>query len=262
MWGTLRRYVGELRRLWLGIVRYEVPLRKPRPRPTRSLYQILSGKKSIVVIGRAEGISNIMSDSFLSECDFRIALNNVDIDSIDILNGCRIDAQMVQPPPPYAAFTAGQIKRYYMRYLISNKRLVSTKFDRFYRAYGNRSLEIVHFPDDDELALPWTHYSVFAPTQTGSLVKVLFNIESLRDVYFIGVDFFYTGYHRKSHMDDNLGPGSPSISNHEKKGIPLLEYIIEGLDRRNGTNPLIFHFPLYTKPLFEALSCQYVRFFK
>jgi hypothetical protein len=139
--------------------------------------------------------------------------------------GKKVDAQIAQPPPPYAVLPNDIIKKYGVKYISSNKRQSSFKFKNFYCSYFNRGVEILRYPSDNELDYDFTKYGVYAPTQCGSLMKIIFNIKSINKIVFAGVDFFTQGYLTDKIKDENVAPQVPHSFNYKKKGIPLIEYI-------------------------------------
>ncbi|MDC0596898.1 hypothetical protein OAP43_03950 [Candidatus Pseudothioglobus singularis] len=222
---------------------------------------VLEGIKSVAIIGRGASIYECNPINIIKEVDFVIILNRVDIENMTKYIGNRVDAQIAQPPPPYAVIPKKIINLFGVKYISSNKRSSSQKFKRFYRSCSNRGIEILRYPEDQELGYSFTKYSAFAPTQCGSLIKILFNVKSVEKIFFAGVDFFTQGYSNIEDLGEMVAEKQPPINNYELKGKPLINYITTNLAHVNKDRELKLYFPHILKSNFRGLQDKYIKFY-
>ncbi len=211
-------------RLYLCI-RYNIPIicNYNKNHRYRTLIDVLCGVRSIAIVGRGSSIKECNPILEINNVEFIIIMNRVEIESLKEYIGKKIDAQIALPPRPYMVLPNESIKKYGVRYISSNKRQSSFEFKNFYCSYFNREAEILRYPDDNELDYNFTKYSAYAPTQCGSLMKIIFNIKSINKIVFAGVDFYTQGY--LAVKDENIVAQAPRTSIYKKKGLPLIKYI-------------------------------------
>ncbi len=245
-------------------IRYNVPLicNYNQKHRYRTLINALDGVKSIAIIGRGASIKECNPILEINNVEFVIIMNRVEIESLEEYIGNKIDAQIAQPPPPYAVLPRDSIKKYGIKYISSNKRQSSFKFKNFYCSCYNRGVEVLRYPDDSELNYKFTKYNVYAPTQCGSLMKIIFNVKSINKVVFAGVDFFTQGYSICKIKDEKVAPQTPHSFNYEKKGIPLMKYIKEQSKHVAKDRDLRLFFPEILKSILGDDSNGVINYYK
>lgn len=227
----------------------------------RTLIDVLNGVKSIAIIGRGASIKEINPIMQIKNVDFVIIMNRVEIESLEKYIGKKVDAQIAQPPPPYAVLPKSIINKFGVKYISSNKIQSSPKFKSFFSSYFNRGVELLRYPNDDELKYDFTKYNVYAPTQCGSLMKIIFNVTSIKKVVFAGVDFFSQGYMTEIIKDKKIAPQEPHSFNLRKKGLPLLKYIKSCSKIVNFDRGIQLYFPSNLKKFIGKIDKDVIKFY-
>ena len=93
-------------------IKYSVPLFcKYKNKKYRTLIDVLDGVSSVAIIGRGASIRGCNPIAEVSKADFVIIMNRVEIETLEEYIGSRINAQIAQPPPPYAVLSKTIIKK-------------------------------------------------------------------------------------------------------------------------------------------------------
>jgi len=226
-----------------------------------NLLTVLDGVKNVAVIGRGSSINESNPWSLIEKTDFKIIMNRVDLESLPQMRGYKIDAQIAQPPPPYSVLPPSLIEKYAVDYVSSNKTQKNKQFYKFKRCYQKCAAEILRFPDDSELGYPFTRSTTYAPTQCGSILRVLFNVCSVERIVFAGVDFFMDGYWNKSEINEECAPRIVPSVNFEKKGKPLAKWINDSVKVVSLDRDIELYFPEKTRILFGDSCCESIKFY-
>ena len=228
-WGEAARIIGAGRLLMNSIAVNSLK--------STSVLELYRGKRNVALIGRG---ASIPTSEFLNkiEIDLAICLNFVSLDGLPPRLLEAISAQQCQPPPPLARYSFKTLRSLGIKSIISNKRKSSRKFKRFLRFYSRAGIDVYHHPEDHELTVRGTDYFAVAPTQTGTALKCLFNVESVENIYLFGIDFFTTGYRLGSRHNIVRAPEMPNQNIQKEKGEPLIRFIIEQMNLIRSERPL------------------------
>ena len=243
-------------------IKYGVPLfqRDPDIENIPNVLDMIGPIRSCAIIGRGASVKACNPLEHIQQCDFKVIMNRVEIESLTDFLGDHIDAQIAQPPGGViTVLPKNLVEQFGLRFLISNKLKTSDTFKRFYSAYYNRGVPITCVPDDSEMKYDFCKYKYPHRTQCGSLLKILYNIDTLEKIVFAGVDFFRFDYVTQG-KDTRVFPKMLE-SAQEDKGDPLFKFIVETVQLRNKIRPLTVYFPYILKPLLDFPSLDCFRFY-
>lgn len=230
------------RRLYFSY-KYDVSLLPARISSERApnIFDALGNIKSCAIIGRGSSITHCNPIQAIQACDFKIIMNRVLVEELESYIGPKIDAQIMQPPPAMLAVPRSEFERYNMNMLISNKPATSEEFKRFFSYYHGYPATICGMPDDTQMKYEFTTSAYPHKTQCGSILKVLYNIDSLQKIVFAGVDFYRFGY--TEGKDDDRVFQKMRKDAKVTSGDPLMEFVFETIQLRNEIHPLTAWFP-------------------
>ncbi|MCK5175829.1 MAG: hypothetical protein KAR47_20710 [Planctomycetes bacterium] len=238
--------------------KYGVPLfqKNVRRDDLADVFEEIGEIKSCAIIGKGNSIKSCNPINEIGQCDLKIILNRVEVENLTDFIGDRIDAQIGMPPGLYTILPKKLLRQFEIRFIISNKVFEDPRFNIFYNSYRTRGIPVCCVPDDKHMKYDYCKLDYPHATQCGSILKILYNIDSLERIVFAGIDFFRFGYHT-TNVDKRACPAAPPPNNDKLKGDPLKKFIFETVPKRNATKPLTVYFPSILKPLidFPDLPC-------
>ena len=238
--------------------RYNTPLfnRKINPAEIKNVFNEIGEIKSCAIIGKGNSIRACNPIKKIQKCDFKIILNRVEVETLTEYIGDTIDAQIGVPSGAIVILPKNLLRKFKLKFILSNKLVDSPEFYKFYNAYRGHGVPICCAPNDSLMKYNFCKYDYPHATQCGSILKVLYNIDSLERIVFAGVDFYRFGYSTLN-VDKKTSLAEPPPNNDKLKGDPLMKYIFNTVPRRNEIRPLTAYFPEVLKDIidFPKLSC-------
>ncbi len=236
---------------------------------------ILKDVSSVSIIGKGASIFHSNPLEIIKNSDFKILMNSVDIEYLEKYIGNKFDMQITthisRTNSIIPVISKKNIKKYGIRYLMCNNEKShkngQTVID-YWRYFNNRVDYISCLPEFSKL-----NYSPdltrFGPRLTiaSSVLLLLYNIESVNKIIFVGVDAFHFGYSYRPNIKDNdkhFYPINEGGYNDPKSshGIPFLNFLFTTIEEVNKKRRIEIHFPEILIPYINFPKKDYIIFYK
>jgi hypothetical protein len=231
--------------------------------------------ESAAIIGKGASIYESSPKELIQACDFKCILNSVDVEHLEAFIGSKIDAQMttqvgfvnsLMPVLPKKV-----IKKFGIKVLICN----STKFynngavTNTYWNFFNERVEIIScMANDDELKfdVDLSQYGGRGLTMASNLLRMLYNVKTLKKIVFAGVDAYHYPYAYRNNTKKNdkffyeIQAGSDNPN--KDRGLPFLRFLFDTLDKINQDRLLCAYFPKVLQTKIDFPDVVYIKFYQ
>lgn len=213
----------------------------------------IEGSKSVAIIGKGASIYENNPIKEIKRCDCRILLSRVDIENLEKYIGNKFEVQIA--PQVSKTHTVMQvlpkklIRKYGIQLLICNLKKTDDRFKIFNNFFNDRIENLGYMPDSNEMSFDvdiYKYSSRGSLTIASSILRILYNVSSVRKIVFAGVDAYHFGYSQKQKKDGyvffDIIP-----SDLETQGKPFIRYMIDSVIKRDKINRLDVYFPKILK---------------
>jgi hypothetical protein len=212
--------------------------------------------------------------SLVQSCEYKIALNSVDLDNIVREVGSCIDAQAtthvsrvnsLMPVYPKEIINKFNVKAF----ICNNQRDYNnnTTLNDYFYYFNDRVDTISCLPSDKfyKIDLPLVNYNNGRVTIAGGMLRVLVNMLNLKKIVFAGIDAFHYGYSYRKDVSSNdkfyYGINACSDDPLETHGKPFIRFLGDIMELRNRISPLVVHIPQCLKNNFNLPKKPYFKYY-
>jgi hypothetical protein len=230
--------------------------------------------ESAAIIGKGASIYESSPKELIQNCDFKCILNSVDVEHLESYIGSKIDAQMTTQVGSVNSLmpvlSKKLINQFGVKALICNStktyndgRVVNTYLNFF----NDRADFISCMAENTELKfdVDLKKYGGRGLTMASNLVRMLYNIKTLKRIVFAGVDAYHYPYSYRGGVKNNdkvfyqinAGSDNPKISH----GLPFLAFLFDTLEIINRERVLHAYFPAVLRSVIDFPDVKYIKFY-
>ena len=217
--------------------------------------------ESAAIVGKGSSILKSNPKKIIQSCEFKCIVNTVDMDYLSPYIGNTFDAQMTthvgRSNSIVPVLSKKLINQYNIKILVCN----STKSYRdgtvlkdYWDYFNNRVPFISYMSDDQNLYFDGDakKYDGYALGITANLLRMLYEIKSLKKIVFAGIDAYHFG---SAYSEDSLKKNkkifydnnAPSLDPLNTHGKPFLKFLFSTLYEINKERYLEVWFPKILK---------------
>jgi hypothetical protein len=230
--------------------------------------------ESAAIVGKGSSILKSNPIKTIQNCEFKCLLNIIDLDYLRPYIGDTFDAQMTthvgRANSIVPVLSKKQIKKYNIRILVCNstKSYMAGEVLKDYWDYFNNRVPFISYMSDDQNLFfdgDAKKYDGHGLGITANLLRMLYEIKSLKKIVFAGIDAYHFGYaysesslkNKKVFYDMNATSSDP-INTH---GKPFIKFLFFTLHEINKERYLEVWFPKILKEYFQFPDEPYYKYY-